>query len=160
MKSPSNEHGDERGVSVPQGLRCRQGSPDCPRSPGGDSPGPSGADTALTFPAWMHPAKRPQAGGAGAWWHPVCSQAVTLLSLALLSSDSLEHQLREDPGPSGLKSPSPHPGHQPLLPGPPSPLSCQQSGLAQPCHHPSLYQGSPLRKAGLSGSTAVPCRHH
>lgn len=113
----------EAGVGVPLGLRLRQGSPGCPRGPGGDSLEPSGTDTGDIFGRdvpyyFLCPTKRHQAGEVSALESIVHSRAVALLSLALLSSKSSDCQLREDPGPSGLK-PAPHPLPRLPLPGPP-----------------------------------------
>ena len=63
--------GMEGGVGVPLGLRLRQGSPGCPRGPGGDSPEPSATDTGDIFGLdvpyyFLCPTKKHQAGEVGA----------------------------------------------------------------------------------------------
>ena len=99
--------------------------------------------TQVTFPAWIYPDKRHQGGGAGALRRTVHSRAVILLSLALLSSDSSDHQLREDPGPSGLKpAPQPQPPTPPAQTTQPSVLPAVPLGSAMPPPQPLPGQSS------------------
>lgn len=130
----------EGGLGIPLGLRLRQGSPGCPRGPGGDSPEPSGTDTGDIFGLdvpyyFLYPTERRQAGEVSAV-HGQYHFSHWLLSAPSLQTVSSERTLGpQDSSQPPTPSPdSPCPDHLGFCP-PPPPL-----GSATPPRQPLLRQ--------------------